>query len=152
MTQCIAKCHCLHLCGFSPLFLSFVGILYWPYFDSPGAYYTSENGEACRVPVGAKNLQKEEKDCDTLHVRSQTNNGFTLGSANERGKIGSWCEGGCGRISNRHIPLKPQLRVCFTEQRHQIGHKHALSIPAHLSLSLFIRLSLTKTKTKTKVK
>ena len=58
----------------------------------------------------------KEKNFNTLHVRSQIkqaptfSNGFTLESANQRGKIGRFGFG--GRIWNRHIPLKPQLRAC----------------------------------------
>ena len=50
---------------------------------------------------------------DTLHIRSQIkqpptfSNGFTLESANQRGKIGRFGFG--GRISNRHIPLKTTI-------------------------------------------
>ena len=58
-------------------------------------------------------LLMERENYDTLHIRSQIkqpptfSNGFTLESANQRGKIGRFGFG--GRISNRHIPLKTTI-------------------------------------------
>ena len=174
-----AKSHWLHLCNFClfvfvvgifilallllELSCSRFRSIFWSILTSVVSCLNSfsnwvkkEKLKVCQT-LGARYFWPSNKRIETLQqtlckISNQTTTYFQQWFhpwiSKSKGNISRWyCS--CGRISNRHIPLKPQLRACFAASQHQNWtlacsfHLYtctSLSISESASVSLLLQL------------